>query len=679
MITRNLAVTRIVFVALTVTAVALVPLTDAVAEARFQTLEDFFGDTGDTFQAAIGFVSFEGTPSSEATQSYGLGVDDMVVKWREFTLEEDTTDCATSGSCAVIQLATTNVFEGQAVLSVTVLDAVPSVNDCDLDGTPDATFDCNGNGIPDVVVKATSEAEVAGEIVFLDQTSVTTEYTGEIVVSILSDSPGVLYLAQEGVDAPTITVTYIDSDIDPGPAVVVCPNDVDPAKHGVLQDFNTVFVSGSCEVIVVGAEILSDNGDGDVFPDTEEIVDMQVSLINNCGIDLSNCTARLFSNSQEVDCILDASIDVGTLLDTGAIVNVPDLFVWKMANLNRADIDQTFQAKFNMTMSCDQIDSLSAVQSFSIPLDLDLNDLGQTPTAWTESFESSTLGKFFPENLDANLPGANNTEGLINGQGYRCQYSDPDWVNSNPFGNPISEDCYPGNNGGASGAADAIKIHWQVDGIDTGSPDGGRSVDGLYSAYYGIYLTDPAGQFTSPTSTIESIATSSPINLGTAFPELTFWQQASLMDGRAINMPEPRNADGSVVQGKLVNTADEEITDWFNLVPFQNSYDTQAYDNYFNCFFDPIDDGTTEDDFFDPEDPSRRLGPSSTCFPGFQFSCLGETALPFAVDNVCNAPTQPAADSHDAALGAGTWVETKINLAPFRGQRMKLRYLVTGL
>ena len=182
------------FVALTIIALALLLLTNIVAQTTVATLEDFFGDTGDTFQAAIGFLSFEGTLSSEATESYGLAVDDMVVKWREYTLEEDTTDCDVSGSCAVIQLATTNVFEGQAVLSVTVLDAVPSVNDCDLDGTPDATHDCNGNGTPDVVIKATSQAEVSGEILFLDETLVPSEYAGEVVVSILSDSPGVLFL-----------------------------------------------------------------------------------------------------------------------------------------------------------------------------------------------------------------------------------------------------------------------------------------------------------------------------------------------------------------------------------------------------------------------------------------------------------------------------------------------------
>ena len=39
----------------------------------------------------------------------------MVVKWKEFTLDPDSTDCETSGSCAVVELATSNVFQGQTV------------------------------------------------------------------------------------------------------------------------------------------------------------------------------------------------------------------------------------------------------------------------------------------------------------------------------------------------------------------------------------------------------------------------------------------------------------------------------------------------------------------------------------------------------------------------------------
>ena len=225
------------------------------ADAGVGTLEDIYGDTGNTFQAAIGFRTVEGTLGNEAQQGYGLAVDDMVIKWREFTLEEDLTDCETSFTCAVIQLATGNIYEGQAVLTVTVLDSVPSFNDCDLDGTSDFVFDCNDNGIPDVVVRASSEVEPGedGEIVILDQTSNPNEYVAEFAISILSDSEGVLYLAPQGADNPTVTVTYIDLDIDPGAGVELCPNDVDPLKHGVLRDLTSVFLfteGPDCQVVV---------------------------------------------------------------------------------------------------------------------------------------------------------------------------------------------------------------------------------------------------------------------------------------------------------------------------------------------------------------------------------------------------------------------------------------------
>ena len=51
------------------------------------------------------------------------------------------------------------------------------------------------------------------------------------------------------------------------------------------------------------------------------------------------------------------------------------------------------------------------------------------------------------------------------------------------------------------------------------------------------------------------------------------------------------------------------------LRPVVDLYDSQVVDNYTNCIFDPTDDGNTEDDYFDPTDPNRRLGPSSGCNP----------------------------------------------------------------
>jgi len=70
--------------------------------SKVNTLEDFFGDTGNKFQGAIGIVDFEADPNTPAPQTgYGVGADDMVVKWREVRLDEDTTDCAIDGKCAV--------------------------------------------------------------------------------------------------------------------------------------------------------------------------------------------------------------------------------------------------------------------------------------------------------------------------------------------------------------------------------------------------------------------------------------------------------------------------------------------------------------------------------------------------------------------------------------------------
>src|SRR4029079_14895180 len=114
-----------------------------------------------SFQGVLGFSETEGTPSSEPSAGYGVGVDDMVIEWGEFSLAKDTTSCAT-GVCATLTVAVTNVFEGSGAVTITVLDASPwqtgnPKNDCNFDGdTLDAgdDSDCDNNGVNDVVVKA---------------------------------------------------------------------------------------------------------------------------------------------------------------------------------------------------------------------------------------------------------------------------------------------------------------------------------------------------------------------------------------------------------------------------------------------------------------------------------------------------------------------------------------------
>jgi hypothetical protein len=637
------------------------------------TLEDIYGDTGNAFQAAIGFVNFQGTPNSQAQQSYGLAVDDMVVKWREFVLDPDATDCEASGSCAVITLETTNVFEAQTVLKITVLETTPDdVNDCDLDGTPDGTTDCNGNGVRDIVVESTSAADVAGEISILDQV-VGQLYEGQLTVSSLIDVPGVLFIAPQGSDDPTITVTYLDRDVDPGPDVEPCPSSNNPAKHGLVQTTTTIFLGATCEV-VVAYPVIVDNGDGDVFADTEETVDMGLCYLNNCGIDLHNCVGAVFSSSPYVECIVVSTLDMGDIEDSSVVQCTPGAFRWKAEDVDRGTlgltVDDPLQAVFGFTMTCDEIDALSVPQEVVIDLDLDFDAHGEMPSPWVESFEGGTLdaSAFFAENLDAGLPGNNNTEGLLLSDGWRCQYSDPDWPNSNSYGSGNAADCFPGMN-----LPHANATYWQVDGFDTGAPDGGRAKSGSYSMYYGVYLPSDA-DFTTPMAVVESAAVTETINVGVDSPELSFWHQMSTMDERYVES----NVDRGVVQVKTVDLAGQDTSDWANLEPFQNTYDGQNYQWYFNCMFDPVDDGTTEDDFFDPDDPNRRYGPSSTCYPTFTWSCQGDTDDPFQVDNICQATTPPSAGDAPS-LGVGTWVESKVDLRRLRGRRIQLRFLVASI
>ncbi len=51
---------------------------------RFTPLEDFYDrEAGESFQGAIGFIVYEGTPYSVPKYTYGASLDDMTVEWSE--------------------------------------------------------------------------------------------------------------------------------------------------------------------------------------------------------------------------------------------------------------------------------------------------------------------------------------------------------------------------------------------------------------------------------------------------------------------------------------------------------------------------------------------------------------------------------------------------------------------
>lgn len=302
----------------------------------------------------------------------------------------------------------------------------------------------------------------------------------------------------------------------------------------------------------------------------------------------------------------------------------------------------------------------------TIALDLDLDvSAGAGPASFFETFESGTLGAFEVQNIDAGKYGPAASDG------YRCQYSDPDWMNSNTYNQPFFvSDCHLG-----ASLAQADAVHWSLSG-PAFSPQGGRAFSGFNSLFFGEDLGPPEN-WTTPMATVEAARTAQPIHLGWAGapPVLSMKHQVSVVDSRCAVIADGTTYDNAVAMAQLADDAGAPVGPWIKLYPYQNGYDQQNNDHILNCNFDPIDDGSSEDDFFDPTDPMRRLGPSSTCYPEFIFANIGETSSPFASANLGLAD----GPGLEGQWGIGTWIESKFDLGRFRGRSVRLRFLASTI
>ncbi|HKQ62356.1 MAG TPA: hypothetical protein VJS92_13775 [Candidatus Polarisedimenticolaceae bacterium] len=696
------------------------------ADPRQRTLEDIFQATGNHFQAGIGFLNFEknrpGDP--DPTSGYGVSIDDMVVEWREYSLVPDAATCSLAtatchigggtcssdadcpgagnfcagGACASVDLDQNNVYLGSSSLTITVMEPFPSNNDCNGDGDRvDVGIDdqdCNNNGTNDLYVTAQSDTEPAGERVLCERTANPGEYRGTLTLSTAYNSPGALFIQQFGVASPVVTVVY--DDINDG-TNSPCENDVDPAKQGTVEA--TILVIINDAPITVLFTPLADDKDNDGWADNNEDVTMKLTVQNKGVTDLQHVVARLVTSDAKIACILNTVLAVGDL-GAGEIKTTVSGFQFKVADVHRAAPLDTLAATFSISMTGDEFDSLSQPQHVTLDLDLDATLPGGTSAGqFFEGFEGGTLGAFEVDDIDSTTSPTGHGGSLARSNGWRCQYSDPDWINSGIAGTPQGAICYLSNNAAHAGHA----VRWSVN--DPGDVDGGRSFSGTRSLYYGINpATIPAAdEHTTPTSAMEAARTINPIHLGVGVcsnapatacagnadcsgggvcnsvtPGLSFKHMISLMDWRTVNAAFETAADRAVAHVQFAGAGGAPAGDWIKLTPYANVYDSQAYDLYFSCQFDPADDGNDEDDFFDPTDPDRRLGPSSTCFPEFSWVDQGDTFEndAFGPLHIGRASDPPGLQG---ATGPGTWVEVRASLERFRGRSIRLRFLATSL
>lgn len=642
-------------------------------DMRFTVLEDFYGDSGRKFQAAFGFYTQEGTPSGlPSNTGFGAAIDDPVIEWREFRLDADTTNCGTgaSGECASLELSQTNMFEGSTLINITVIDRFPyntgnaatGVNDCNNDGDfvdPEDDNDCNNDGTPDIVVRVLSQGEPGGELAYLNKVASQPRYTGTFPVSFAFNSPGSLYLTPAN---PVARVQYKDVNDGTG---AICGNATLPEQRGVLEESTAVVVSAG-RVGIRGFRLVELTGDMDGFADDGEEIQLFLTLTNKSGVDIDDTSVSIqaanAATAARLACISRPTVSLGSLLNK-QFKETPTPFLFTVGNVGRTDPNAAELLTFLVTVRSNRFDATTRTLEFSLDTDLNASG-GGTATSFLDDFEvTSGLSQFTTQSLDAGR------ETLSGSDGFRCQYNDPDGPNTN---SPGRTSCWMGT---TSNAFD-WHIHDNQNGVS-------RAFTGTRSLHWGVHpATGGAARDTARFAQLDAAALTNPINLATApavNPELTFRHQISLMDSRGTNTPAGESADRGVVHVRMVDNGGTPISDWVKIFAYENEYDVRGTDQFSNCTFDPVDDGNNEDSFFDPSDPFRRQGPSSTCDPEFVFGFAGDTdyrSSPPDLNKIGRAFDGPGLAG---SAGPGTWVQPKFNLNRYKGRRLLMRFLATSI
>jgi hypothetical protein len=449
---------------------------------------------------------------------------------------------------------------------------------------------------------------------------------------------------------------------------------------------------------IVGTE-LRDNGDHDGYADTNETVEVWLTVRNTTAQPLTGVTVQVSTSSVGLVCLVDATASIGNLAP-GAEVRAIEPFVFHVeGSLDRTARGLTpfgdLRAAFDVAFTASPTSPAAYPPELVMDLDLDVAG-GNAPTTLTEDFESGGFGLFTIQNLDFGRHDDTNGEfGLANG--WRCQYHEPYCDHAVCEGTGFN-DCSPG---GTAAAANAV--WWRIDGPSV--PGGGRGYSGTHSLYFGEPLGAALG-YTTPLGALEAVATTSPVHLGRGswcsnapatscvndggcppggsctpvIPTLSFKHQVSFMDNRTVDNVPPdlgQALDRGVVAIQLADpSTGAPAGPWVRVEPSVNVHDTVAAAYFVNCTFDPIDDGSDGDDLDPPHtiaDGVLRRGPSSTCADEGVFASMGSTQGPF------NAAAVGRADGPGLAgfSGPGTWVQTQYDLSRYRGRSVRIRFLAT--
>jgi hypothetical protein len=289
---------------------------------------------------------FGGTSTAATRRDIAFDNDNLV--YDEYYTAQQPAACgagAQLGQPAFDQYAYGSCPSGSAVLSV---------------------VDANAGG--SVQVTVSSPGTLDTELVTLSLVSGAL-YSGSITYSTTSgvgNNNGVLFV----LPSETLNVSYSDA-----------------SPLGVSTASAAVTCAGG-DVAYVENNQISDNGDNDGIPDTNECVSMDVTIKNNLATQMTNAKVTIFSTSPNVDLITDNQASYGTVASGANATNPPsDRFSFHVApSVACSDPANPPTATFTVVITADGLDGAALLQTFS--LSLDLNVAGGT-TNLTQNFTTN--------------------------------------------------------------------------------------------------------------------------------------------------------------------------------------------------------------------------------------------------------------------------------------------------
>jgi len=464
---------------------------------------------------------------------------------------------------------------------------------------------------------------------------------------------------------------------------------------------------------VVSATYRDLNGDQDPFPDSGETGRLVLRLRNG-QFAFTGAALVLSSPDPEVDCISEWKVVIGDLAP-GQIVDVGSLdplipgFAFKVA-ASLASLSGADPARVDLCVRLlsNQSPSISAPYCFFLPADLDLpGGATQTWIAGPDGAPGTTDDGTLLESFDADRDGdglftVNDTfrladagTGLVDHGAYmrasepaggsvfsavRCNgyylYDEVHCMLDPDYPMDWHLHCPPGATNCPNTQSSGCSDHLPGSACTYATPaDGRKASSPPNSLHMGVHFAGHDSLW--DTTRFRSLAAyrSGPINL-TPLPRpgdltLSMFHIADLMDDvGTIGIERLPCVDCGDVQIQIDRLPDPAIDDWGpweKLVPFQNVYDHvpaafSAYAGGNYCVSTPTDAGSA---------PPAPYGFHETlCFPqGAWSSCGSVRGTAIDAGSRCDGPglLDPS--------GSGVWVESRFDLSPFLGQRIRIRWI----